>query len=497
MKKRAFLISGLVMTATALFLKTVDISYTVYISNKIGAEGMGLYQLIVSVYCLFITVSTSGISLAVTRLTTEESAKGNENTARYAMRKCVALSMLLSVTAGSVLFCSAGLIGNQWLADSRTVLSLRVLAFALPFLAVSSCFNGYFLAKRRVAKSSAAQIFEQFAGMAATILVITLFMPDSLEYACCAIVIGSVASEVLSCLFVFVLYCFEKRRAGTDQPAKRGVFKRIFAIILPVSASSYLRNGLITLENTMIPAGLKKHGASTEGSLSVFGMLKGMVMPILFFPAAFLSSFTSLLIPEISEANAVKNKRRISSIASRAFQITLLFSIVMTSIYICFSDELGLAIYNSKDCGHLLKLLAPLVPLMYLDNVVDGMLKGLGEQLSTLRTNTIDSVIRHRPHLVADPNEGRGRVPDRFVFQQRPQFPSEHQPACKGVSNQIKRLLLDSAARALRGPLFPFGFPVLPADPAFSVPARLVHGHRTDRGYSAALRPAAAHHRLL
>lgn len=66
MKKRAFLISGLVMTATALFLKTVDISYTVYISNKIGAEGMGLYQLIVSVYCLFITVSTSGISLAVT-----------------------------------------------------------------------------------------------------------------------------------------------------------------------------------------------------------------------------------------------------------------------------------------------------------------------------------------------------------------------------------------------------------------------------------------------
>ncbi|MBS4917694.1 MAG: polysaccharide biosynthesis protein [Clostridiales bacterium] len=394
MKKRAFLISGLVMTATALFLKTVDISYTVYISNKIGAEGMGLYQLIVSVYCLFITVSTSGISLAVTRLTTEESAKGNENTARYAMRKCVALSMLLSVTAGSVLFCSAGLIGNQWLADSRTVLSLRVLAFALPFLAVSSCFNGYFLAKRRVVKSSAAQIFEQFAGMAATILVITLFMPDSLEYACCAIVIGSVASEVLSCLFVFLLYCFEKRKVGTDQPTKRGVFKRIFAIILPVSASSYLRNGLITLENTMIPAGLKKHGASTEGSLSVFGMLKGMVMPILFFPAAFLSSFTSLLIPEISEANAVKNKRRISSIASRAFQITLLFSIVMTSIYICFSDELGLAIYHSKDCGHLLKLLAPLVPLMYLDNVVDGMLKGLGEQLSTLRTNTIDSVIR-------------------------------------------------------------------------------------------------------
>ena len=181
---------------------------------------------------------------------------------------------------------------------------------------------------------------------------------------------------------------------GPISPPSAGVFKRIFAIILPVSASSYLRNGLITLENTMIPAGLKKHGASTEGSLSVFGMLKGMVMPILFFPAAFLSSFTSLLIPEISEANAVKNKRRISSIASRAFQITLLFSIVMTSIYICFSDELGLAIYHSKDCGHLLKLLAPLVPLMYLDNVVDGMLKGLGEQLSTLRTNTIDSVIR-------------------------------------------------------------------------------------------------------
>lgn len=144
----------------------------------------------------------------------------------------------------------------------------------------------------------------------------------------------------------------------------------------------------------MIPAGLKKSGASYQKSLSGYGMLTGMVMPVITFPSAFLSSFSMLLIPEFSEANAKHHKRNIQYISKRVFQITLLFSILVTGIFVFFAKDLGMLIYNDPEPGIYISILAPVIPLMYLDSVVDGMLKGLNEQLSYLSYNMIDSVIR-------------------------------------------------------------------------------------------------------
>ena len=159
MKKRAFLISGLVMTATALFLKTVDISYTVYISNKIGAEGMGLYQLIVSVYCLFITVSTSGISLAGHQAYHRRIGQGQRKHRPLRHAKMCGSKHATERDGGECSFLFGGAHRKPVACRFayRTLpagTGLRAAIFGGVLL-----LNGYFLAKRRVVKSSAAQIF--------------------------------------------------------------------------------------------------------------------------------------------------------------------------------------------------------------------------------------------------------------------------------------------------------------------------------------------------
>lgn len=395
MKKKAFLMNAVLLTAASLLSRTIGISFRVYMSNQIGAEGIGLYQLICTVYFFISTLATSGISLSVTRLVTDALAENNACKAKSVTSKCFGLSILLSFIAGGLLFCTADLMGNQVLHDPRTILPLKILAPSLPFMAVSACFRGYFYAVRKVIKTASEQLLEQFIEIAIFALLIGSFAPMGLEYACCAVVLGTTGAEILSCGYSFLLYYFEVRKLRCCTPQKQpGLLKKVMGICLPVTASSCLRSGLSMVENIMIPSGLKKNGATYQKSLSGYGMLTGMVMPVITFPSAFLSSFSMLLIPELSEANARHHKRNIQYISKRVFQITLLFSILVTGIFLFFSRDLGLLIYGDTEPGVYICILAPVIPLMYLDSVVDGMLKGLGEQLSYLSYNMIDSTIR-------------------------------------------------------------------------------------------------------
>lgn len=157
--------------------------------------------------------------------------------------------------------------------------------------------------------------------------------------------------------------------------------------------SACVRSGLLTVEHTLIPKGLEKSGASSKDALSSYGTLSGMVMPVIMFPYAILGSFTSLLVPELSFCRANGQKQRIRHIGKLVFRTTLLFAIGISGILILFSRELGLILYNSEEAGTFIRILAPVIPIMYLDTATDSMLKGLGEQLFCMRVNVADAAI--------------------------------------------------------------------------------------------------------
>lgn len=396
MKKRVFFLNAVLLTASTLLLRTMNMAYRVYLTSKIGAEGMGLYQLVFSVFVLAITLSTSGVSLAVTRLVSEAVADGCPQTVRSGVRKCLCFSLGISFAAMAAMFLSAGWIGHSLLGDERVILPLRLLAPGLPFMALCACLKGYFLAVRGVVKSACAEILEQLVTIGVTVSLFTFLMPHGIEGGCCAIMVGSTVGEVASFLSVYVMYLFHIRRLRGDRPPQKscGVFHKITHVALPITCSSTLRSGLGTLENILIPVGFRKYGASAQASMSEYGTIHGMVMPVLFFPSSFLIAFSSLLIPEMSEANALGKNRFINRATGRSMQITLLFSIFVTSVFLAFSRELGMLFYQSEQAGLLLRIFAPLVPLFYLDSVVDGILKGLDQQLHSMKYNFSDSAIR-------------------------------------------------------------------------------------------------------
>lgn len=392
MQKRRFFVNAVILTSTSILMNSVSVSFSVYISNKIGAAGVGLFQLIMSLYGFSVTLATSGINLAATRLVTDELASGKNNAAAAAMRKCITYSLFFGVFAATLLYTNSDFIARFWLRDIRVVSSLRTLSVSMPFIAVSEAISGYFMAVRRLAKSSSAKVLEQAINITFTIIALESFIHKGIEYACLCIVAGGSIAEISSFIYVYILYVLDKRRYRSKS-TKKGLYRQLLSISLPVAASAYLRSGLLTIEHLMIPRGLEKSGMSSNAALSGYGQVHGMAIPVLLFPSAILRSLSSLLVPELSECRRRGHTRQINHIASRIIKIAMLFAICISGIFFFFSTEISSIIYKNGEVGIYIQLLAPLTIVMYVDGIVDGMLKGLNQQVYSMNFNIIDSAV--------------------------------------------------------------------------------------------------------
>ena len=193
-------------------------------------------------------------------------------------------------------------------------------------------------------------------------------------------------------------WCAYRRSIHRHTPKRRekstGILRGLGHIALPCTLSSAARGLLNTGENLLIPRELQKYGLGYSASLSQYGLLQGMAMPMLYFPSSFLTSFASLLIPKIAKERELSHKNAVAYISGRAIQSALAFGLFFAAVFIAFGDSWGQAFYKSDSAGQYLRVLAPLVPLTYLDVVVDNLLKGLDEQFNSMKYNFADSLIR-------------------------------------------------------------------------------------------------------
>ncbi len=415
MRQQQFIQNAATMTATSLILRAIGIVFRIYLSAQIGAEGMGLYQLIFSIYVLSSTFASCGISTAVTRLITDELVCGTKRNVQKIVYRAAIICVCIGVLTAAVLYGGATPICSLFLKDMRAVPSLRILGISLPFMGISSCMRGYFMARRKSLLPSVTQIVEQITRIVCIMGALHLVSSENVTNACFAVILGDSIAEIVSCVILWVGYIADRRAIKDIPPEKKaaikvkgGILHRVLAISTPITAGRYLNSILRTVENMLVPQKLALFGGSTATALSQFGMLKGMAMPLLFFPASFLSSLSTLLIPEISEAHTLGQKKKVNTAVTVTLQLTLGISVLLGGLFTVFSYTLGDILYDSKDVGFLLQVLAPLMPVMYLESIVDGMLKGLNQQVSSLWYSIIDSLSRILLILLLVPRKGMG-----------------------------------------------------------------------------------------
>ena len=282
------------------------------------------------------------------------------------------------------------------LRDRRAAFSLRLLALAVPFMAASSCFRGFFLGIQETLVPAFSQVLEQTVRILAIYFLAGIFVPRGLSYACGAAVCGILFGELLSCGFtVWNYFHYKRKHKFIRKPtlSSPAVLAMILSTALPLSASRIAGSLLSTVENLLIPRQLQLHGQNTVQALSTYGELTGMAMPLVLLPSACLMAASVSLVPEISEACAVKQDTRISKTVSATFLFTSVIGFGAAALFAVFPHEICYIVYDRAALGQVLFPLAFLCPLLYAQTTLHGLLNGLGEQLFLFRNNILSSCI--------------------------------------------------------------------------------------------------------
>lgn len=395
--KKRFLMSGAVLAAAALFMRTVSVSFNAYTVSKVGAEGIGLFTLTMSLYGFFLTLATSGVGLALTRLVADALGRGDGDYARAMIKRCAMYALICGSLASTVLFFSAPFLSVRVLHDVRTLPSLRLLALGLTPIALSSVFSGYFIAVRRATRNAAIQVAEQWIKIAFTVFLLARMIPYGVTYACVALVLGGMAGECISCIVLLISCRIDYLRHPLSRlpraERKKPGMKPLLEIAMPIAGGAYARSLLLTVEHMLIPIALTMAGSGREEALASYGALHSMALPIVAYPMALLSSFAGLLVPEYTESLVRGEKKRLKKMTGESLSTTFVFALGVSAALFLFGDELGTCLYASREAGSFIRMLSPLVPLMYLDHVTDAMLKGIGMQVYAMVVNIADSAL--------------------------------------------------------------------------------------------------------
>ena len=376
---------ALLLTLVNLLLRMIGTGFQVWLSGRIGAAGLGLLQLVLSVNMLAATLGAAGGRTTAMYLTAEALGRGRKNDADRLLSGCFVYSSLCAGTVSLGLFLLAPRIAADWIGTTEALGALRTWASFLPVVCLTGVMTGYFTAANRIATLAAVEVGEQLLSIAVTALGLS-FASDRAD-SCRAVVLGSCVGSVCTLLVLLFLY---SRRAG-DGDSRIPVMGPILRCAAPLAVAEDLRAGISSIENLMVPRRLALYSGVGD-PLAAFGRVSGMVFPVLMLPSAILSSLAEVLIPELARCAAVGSRNRIRYLVRRNLRAALVYGLVCGGLLYLLAEELCGWLYPGQELSPLLRRFALLVPMLYCDLLADAMTKGLGQQAACARYSILSNI---------------------------------------------------------------------------------------------------------
>lgn len=386
-KTKPIFYNALLLTGVNLLLRFVSTSFQVYLSGRIGAAGIGLLQLVLSVGALAITVGMGGIRTATMYLCAEVIGQKRTEHMSRVLSGCILYSLILSVSVSTLLYLFAPQIAAGWVGDETVTGAIRLLACFLPVNCLCGVMIGYFTGIGKITTLAGIEIAEQISTMGFTVLLLNIWAGHDPARACQSVIFGS---GLGACFTLFALVLLgRKHHYGHKNISIR---KKLFDTALPLAVADTVKAGISTTENLMVPKRLALYPGNIM-PLAAFGMVCGMVFPILMFPAAILFGLAELLIPELARCNAAGSTMRIRHLTERGILLATLYGCLCGGILFLSADFLCERLYSTQEAGKYLRWFSVLAPMLYCDAIVDAMIKGLGQQKICVRYNIVTSAM--------------------------------------------------------------------------------------------------------
>ena len=393
MSKNTIIKGTLILTIAGLLTRLIGFFYKIFLSQAMGAEALGLYQLIFPVYGICFTIYASGIQTAISKLVAEEAAKGSTKSAKRVLKTGILLSVTAALLISVVIFNTSDFIATKFLLHPECASSLRILALVFPFCGITACINGYYYGLKKAGVPALTQLVEQIIRVAFVYFAALYFGGGKIKATCELAVAGLVVGEIASNLYNLVSLTIHKQdkelSAVAQQKPQSRFIRALVKMSVPLTANRLFISILHSFEAVLIPAMLQKSGLTASESLSLFGILNGMAIPFLLFPSTITNSLSVLLLPAISEASAKQNTKLISRTVTVSLKYSLILGIFSTGFFLFFGTPLGISVFHIEEAGTYLMVMSWLCPFLYTATTLSSIINGLGKAHLTFLNSVI------------------------------------------------------------------------------------------------------------
>ena len=399
---RSSLIKGtLILTLAGTLSRFIGFFYKIFLSRTIGAEALGIYQLIFPLFAFCLALSCGGLQTAISRYA---ASSKTDRIARSYLTIGTTLSLVLSFCCAVFLFRYADFLSLHLLGEARCEPLLRIMAVAIPFACIHACISGYYYGRKKAGIPSASQLVEQLIRVLGVWLVCSILTEQQQEFTAVIAVWGLVFGEIASALFSLTALSAKKNtvfRKSAFQKTTNTAFydlkartSNLCSMAIPLTINRVSLSLAQSLENILIPLSLRSFGYSSEDALSVYGILTGMVFSTIMFPAVLSNSLSAMLLPEIAKAQAEKKEQQIAHLIRKTIESSLVLGFLCTLLFLLGGSYIGVFLFGNHLAGVYIRTLSWISPFLFLSGTLCSILHGFGKPKTVLALNIIGSCIR-------------------------------------------------------------------------------------------------------
>lgn len=357
------------LTGVNAVVRALGLMMRVMLSRLLGAEIMGIAELAQSVHMLAITPLTSGLPMAISRMT----ARAPEDEKQKPLLAGIFLVRVASVALIPALLLFSPL-AARWMGDVRVLPSLWFSAPCILILGYSAAFNGYCYGMERSLEPALSELIEQTARLALSFVLVTGLSRLTAAWLAAVPVAATMLAEIIGLFFVV-----SRLRISLRGAAKAAAWREpVLRLAAPATCSRLIQTLLRSLTAILIPIRLQASGLSAAEATSRLGMLNGMVTPILMLPCVFTSALSMVALPRIAKAE--DDPRELRRLLLTCLASCLPVSLACTALVFAAAPFLANTVYRTAELTSLFRAGAPLTALFALSHLSGSVATALGQQ---------------------------------------------------------------------------------------------------------------------
>ncbi|GAA0739935.1 stage V sporulation protein B [Clostridium oceanicum] len=399
MKRSKFFNQSLILIISNLTTGVFAFIFSIILSKKLGAEGMGLYGIIMPIYDLFICLINGGMVAAISKSSAIYIGKNDYSNLHKTIESTITFEIIWAIVIVCLVFINAPFISSKIIKDGRSIQALRVMCPAMLFIALSAILKGYFYGVSKAKTAAVIDILEKGFRIVIFMCIVNFLNISSVKNTVTAAYTTLTFGELISFIFLYLVYLKHKRHHlytynYNNRKSEDGLqlLFDVLVVSVPLCLNGFLTTALSTVSTLITPRRLVDIGFTHKTALSMIGRFSSMAISIPLFPLVIVTSICTILIPNLSENLSKKNYFLMEHRITKVIKISILLG--LSSLIICntIPSELGFMFFKRKDLGNYIRFLSFIVPFIYISVLSYCVLNGIGKQKILLKNSIITAI---------------------------------------------------------------------------------------------------------